>query len=205
MANNLNSAAIGLTTELKTYLNIRLNLLGLQISKRISALTSVLLTMIIMLFIAAMFLVMLSLALAWWLGSLLGSFPLALLIVAALYALLGVVVYAGRKRLFMEPIARKLNNTMAGGELHETDIPISMRFSSIDDQILFMTKEVEKSELMLQNSYKNLTEELEPINLAKNMLGVVFNSPAITVSLLEMAIRLLRSKRKSRKEKQDEE
>lgn len=205
MTNSLNAATARLVAELKAYLNIRLSLVGLHLSKRIATLTSAILTFIILLFIAAMFVAMLSFALVYWLGEILESFPLAFLIVAGLYALLGIVVYLGRRRFFMDPLIRRFNNTMANSEIPGVGLPPTVRFSSIGDQIVFMEQEAEKHEIVLQESYEDLTEQLQPANLTRNLLAQIFGSPAIAVSLLEMAIKLLRNRRKIRKKGSDNE
>lgn len=97
---------------LKIYGQQHVKLAKLDLSERVSKVTSVL-TLILVLFILMLFvLFMLSIAVGLYLGNLWESYPRAFLVLTGVYVLAGVIVYAFRKPLIVNPILSMVINEM---------------------------------------------------------------------------------------------
>jgi len=86
------------------YVQKQIDLLKLEGAERVAKTTSSLITMAVLFFFAAMVLIMLSLSLGFWLGSLLNSYALSFLILAGIYATVGLLVYFFKNQLLTNPI-----------------------------------------------------------------------------------------------------
>lgn len=78
-------------------------LLRLEAAERLAKVTSALITFLVLALLGMLVLALLSVAAALWIGRMVESYALAFLIVAAAYALLGVLMYVFRTRLITNP------------------------------------------------------------------------------------------------------
>ncbi|HQO49636.1 MAG TPA: hypothetical protein PK939_04355 [Bacteroidales bacterium] len=204
MANNLSDEISNLTADLKMYLNLRLNLIGLLLSKRIATLSSILLTVIIITGLASMIILMLSFAFVFWFGHHVGTYYQGFLVMAGVYTLLGVIVFLGRKKFFVDPVIHKINEKMTSADFAGTSTPSPAKFANLDDHINYLTQVVEKHEADIQKDYENITEQLQPANLLKNAVGSLLTSPTLLITLLNLAIKVLRKGGKNKEENNEE-
>ncbi len=204
MANNLSDEISNLTADLKMYLNLRLNLIGLLLSKRIATLSSILLTVIIITGLASMIILMLSFAFVFWFGHHVGTYSQGFLVMAGVYTLIGIIVFLGRKKFFVDPVIHKINEKMASGDFAGTSTPSPAKFANLDDHINYLTQVVEKHEADIQKDYENITEQLQPANLLKNAVGSLLTSPTLLITLLNLAIKVLRKGGKNKEENNEE-
>jgi hypothetical protein len=195
MATNIGTEIGNLTSDLKVYFNLRLNLIGLMLSKRIATLSSFLVTAILITGLASMVILMLSFAFVFWFGQHIGTYYQGFLLMALIYLLLGLIVYLGRKKFFVDPVIHKINEKIAGDF---TGLGNSMPsgFQTIDDQIKYLAEEVNRTELEMQNDFDNLTDQLQPVNIIKNIFGSMLTSPTLIITVLDLAIRALRRNKK---------
>jgi hypothetical protein len=87
----------------RQYIEQQGELLRLEAAERLAKVTSAFITFLVLALLGMLVLALLSVAVALWLGKILESYALAFLIVAAVYALLGVLMYVFRTRLITNP------------------------------------------------------------------------------------------------------
>lgn len=97
--------AAGETIEYaRQYIEQQGELLRLEAAERLAKVTSALVTFILLSFFASLVVIMLSIAIAFWLGHLLGSYALAFLIISALYGTLGLLLFFYRRTLITNTV-----------------------------------------------------------------------------------------------------
>lgn len=196
MATNIGSEIGNLTSDLKVYFNLRLNLIGLMLSKRIATLSSFLVTAVLITGLASMVILMLSFAFVFWFGHHVGTYYQGFLLMALIYLLLGLIVYLGRKKFFVDPVIHKINEKIAAGDFTGLGGSMPPGFQTIDDQIKYLVEEVDRCELEMQNDFDSLTDQLQPVNIIKNIFGSMLTSPTLIITVLDIAIRALRRNKK---------
>lgn len=196
MATNIGSEIGNLTSDLKVYFNLRLNLIGLMLSKRIATLSSFLVTAVLITGLASMVILMLSFAFVFWFGHHVGTYYQGFLLMALIYLLLGLIVYLGRKKFFVDPVIHKINEKIAAGDFTGLGGSMPSGFQTIDDQIKYLVEEVDRCELEMQNDFDSLTDQLQPVNIIKNIFGSMLTSPTLIITVLDLAIRALRRNKK---------
>lgn len=185
-----------LTADFKSYLNLRLNIIGLMLSKHIANLASFLLTAVIISALAGLVILMLSFAFVLWYGSSYGAYYQGFLILALVYTLLGLVIYWGRKRFFIDPISKKVNGKMSVNDfLKGTQILLSEDLT-IDEHIRNLDREADQYERDMKDNFEEFTDQLHPANIAKKLLGNMLSNPTLLISLLDFGIRFLRRNKK---------
>ncbi len=86
------------------YVQKQVDLFKLESAERIAKTTSSLVTAAVLFMIATLVIIMLSITVGIWLGSLLGTYSGAFLIVTGLYTLAGLLVYFFREQLVTNPV-----------------------------------------------------------------------------------------------------
>jgi Putative Actinobacterial Holin-X, holin superfamily III len=93
----------------------------LEAAERISRTTSAMVTALVLGIFSMLVLIMLSLAAAFWLGSELGSYPQAFMIVAGAYCLMGLIMFAFRKKFVTIPTLKLVLNAFFDKENEARD------------------------------------------------------------------------------------
>ena len=96
----------------RQYVQQQKELIKLEIAEKTAKTISSLVTIAVLAFLAAIFLIMLSIALGLWLGEMWGSYGAAFLIVAAVYGILGGIVYFFQQSGVTNPILNKILSEM---------------------------------------------------------------------------------------------
>lgn len=94
--------------EVRRYLRLQKRYYQLETADRLTVLLSRLALYGVCILVGGAALMMCALALAFFLGTLIGSMPLGFLCVAALIAILLGVIYLERRRLIVQPIAKMM-------------------------------------------------------------------------------------------------
>ena len=101
-----------LFVKLKEYAETRINLLKLTGISKVSGIMSTVISMVILIILVFIAVICLTIGLAVWIGDLLGAAYYGFFIIAALYIIIGLVVYANRGKLLKNPISDKLIKEM---------------------------------------------------------------------------------------------
>ncbi len=94
------------------YVDTRLELLKLQSVSKLSDVVSSLLSRMVVILVSLMFISLVSVAVSLWLGSLLGKSYYGFFIISGFYALIGLICFQMRHRLFKKPIGNLLIRKM---------------------------------------------------------------------------------------------
>lgn len=89
---------------LKAYVEKRIEVMRLEVIEKIALTASTLILLGAMSFIFFFILGLLSVALALYLSPIVGSTPVAFLILAGFYALVAILIFALRKRIIIQPV-----------------------------------------------------------------------------------------------------
>lgn len=196
MAKPFGSEIGKLTADFKLYLNLRLNIIGLILSKHIANLASFLLTAVIISALAGLVILMLSFAFVFWYGATYGAYYQGFLILALAYTLLGLIIYWGRKRFFIDPISKKVNGKMSLNDFLKGTQTLLSEDMTIDEHIRSLDREADQCEQDMRDDFDEFTDQLHPATLAKRLLGNMLSNPTLLVTILDFGIKFLRKNKK---------
>ncbi len=91
----------------------------MEAAERISKTTSAMVTALVLGIFSMLVVIMLSLAVAFWLGSAIGSYSLAFVIVSGIYCVFGLVIFAFRRQFVTIPTLRLMLNAFFDRENEE--------------------------------------------------------------------------------------
>lgn len=111
-----------LVADTKEYLDIRYNLLKLELLEKLSRIISLMVLFIVTAVLVLCVLVYFSLALIFWLKELTGSFIVSFLIVGGVFAVICAVVVLCKDRFFINPIVRHLSSILFNNDKNETEL-----------------------------------------------------------------------------------
>lgn len=192
---DISQSFAGIQKELSNQINLRTQLAGLILSRKMAGIASQLITMLILAGLFSMILLLLSFAFVFWYGKNIGTYHHGFLMISLAYALVGVIVYLNRKKLFLDPIVRKLNEKdhLSNKDLENPDLEIN----SIDDlnrQTELTRLRIQYSDLSLEQQWQKISHELSPSTLINKWLKSSWLSSDFMVKVLEITINLLRKK-----------
>jgi hypothetical protein len=99
-----------LFTQSKDYIDTRLELFKLKLVDKTSSIASAVVTGVVLFVIFFIFFVVFNIGIALLIGDLVGKSYLGFLILAAFYAIAGLVLFASRNKIFKTPISGMLIN-----------------------------------------------------------------------------------------------
>ncbi len=97
-----------IVNEIKEYINLRTELLKLEITERSSVIGASIFSVLIVVVLILFFLFLGSIGLSIYLSEFVGNSYAGFLIVAGGYLLLGLILFLGRKKLIEEPLRDKI-------------------------------------------------------------------------------------------------
>jgi uncharacterized membrane protein YqjE len=101
-----------MTEQVKTYVQLRIDLFKLSLTEKLSTLTTTLLISIIFFIVFLFFTLFLSLAFIFWYREYAGAAWMGSLIVAGFYILIGIVVFLLRDKLFLNRIVTQISKIL---------------------------------------------------------------------------------------------
>lgn len=107
---NLGEQFKSLSGDTKEYLQLKLELFKLTATEKLAMVVSHLIISVIILFLVGMVVIFLSFAFIYWFDAHVGSLWAGALIVAGFDILVGVLIYAFRNPLFINPLVSKMSN-----------------------------------------------------------------------------------------------
>ncbi len=95
-------------SEIKKYIDIKYDLVKLDLIEKIALISSLLFTLLIMLIVFPSVFLFTSLGIAYYLGSLLGATYWGFLILGGFFFIIGIIIFLLRNRLITKPVLRSL-------------------------------------------------------------------------------------------------
>lgn len=120
-----------LAGNIKSYVKLKLEYLKISLLEKQAELVAGLMLLMLMTTISFFILLLLSLAFVYWFDSRTGNMTLAFLLVAAIWLLLGLVVFLFRKPLLINPVIRKV---FAALEVDEDEKIVADIFEEDEDE-----------------------------------------------------------------------
>jgi hypothetical protein len=101
-----------MTEQVKTYVQLRIDLFKLSLTEKLATLTTTLLISIIFFIVFLFFTLFLSLAFIFWYKEYAGDAWVGSLIVAGFYILIGIVVFLLRDKLFLNRVVTQISKIL---------------------------------------------------------------------------------------------
>jgi hypothetical protein len=198
-----------LTRPIKNYgealhdlVNLRINLIGLQISKRLADFATNLISAVLLAGLLALIIVMLSFAFVFWYGSSVGPYHHGFLIVSLFYILAGMMLFLFREKIIIDPFLRKMGATGFGLD-QEGKIAKLGKIKSMNDlrrREEIMKLQVEHSSLVVQQRLQMMNEAYAPKQIIKTLLdGVLYSTPMLT-RMVMVVINVIRQQKKNKED-----
>jgi len=168
---SINQLFQAIRIELGRHINLRTQLAGLLINKKVAAIATQLFTIILLGGFISIIVLLLSFAFVFWYGSSVGAYHHGFLIISLIYFVLGLIVYLNRKKLFFEPIIRKLTENDKSLMNYSTEVqqPITS-MEALNKQVEITRLKIEYSELLLQKEIIKLGDNLHPATIINRWL-----------------------------------
>lgn len=106
--------------ELASYVNLRIDSLKLNLIENLSHMFSSMLGLLVFVVLVSMSLMLLTVAFTFWLGTVIGSMPWAMIIVALFFMVVAIIVFALRRRLIADSMVRMFSRMFFNSE-HRCD------------------------------------------------------------------------------------
>ncbi len=161
-----------LATSIRKYINMQIDRAALNGAERISWVSNKAIVTLIMIIAGGLFILMLSFALGYYLGDIFGSMALGFLCSAGSIALLSLVIFLFRKKLFANQMAKMYSKMLLGNSKMSNMKELHLRQQLIQSQI-------ESKENDIAAEYQLLKNMLNPLNyIGKfvNMIKEAFSS-----------------------------
>ena len=101
-----------LTDEVRKYVQLKIDLFKLDLTEKLANLTTTLLLSIIFFIVFLFFTLFLSIAFIFWFKEYVGDAYIGALIVAGVYALIGLIVFIFRNRLFLNRVVEQISKIL---------------------------------------------------------------------------------------------
>ncbi len=105
----------------KKYLELRYDLLRVELLEKISLISALLLTAVVAILLGTIVFTYLSILLLLWLETLLGSMMYGLCIVIGIHLVLFACVFAFKKQWFINPLVRQFSKIIFSDNLHKEE------------------------------------------------------------------------------------
>jgi len=195
-----------MANELGKQIYLRTQLAGFVLSKKIAGIVSLMITMILLAGIFSMIMMLLSFSFVFWFGSSIGSYAQGFLIMSLVYVVLGSVVFFNRKKWFLDPLVKRMNEKELLMDW-DPDIPdpVIDTMKDLDRHIEIARLQIKYSDLKLEQNLKRMGENLTPQNMLKGIVYRSLQSTALLTKILDFAISMLKGKPAADTNTEDEE
>ncbi|MEI6883103.1 MAG: phage holin family protein [Bacteroidota bacterium] len=106
--NRISDNVSSITENVKDYINLRIDYIKLLLTEKIAKLASYLLISVIFFILAMFLLLFISFAFVFWYGEEVGPTFVGALIVVGFYIIMGLLIYAMRYKMFINPMVKQL-------------------------------------------------------------------------------------------------
>ena len=184
------------TDYLKKYVNLKIDIILLNISSKLSNAAAYFIFILILGFIFLFVSLFLSLSLASWLTNVLNMPGMGNMIVSLIYLLLGVILIVFREKLILGPIKKKMSADLDMSDLNETSS--IGEHESIDDAINHLNNELSNTEESIDQNIAEIRDFYSFDQLKDRFLQSIYDNPKSILNTLLIIRELIKSRRKKK-------
>ena len=182
---------------LKNYVNLKTDIVLLNISKKLTDAAALFVFAIIMGFILIFISLFLSLSLSSWLADVLNMPGMGNLIVSAIYTIIAIVLYKFRFKLIINPIRELMANAMDFSDLHN-DSSIR-KDENIDAAIIHVQNKLQETEKNIDQNFIDIKKYYSFDELKDRFIQSIYNDPKSILSTLMILREVIKSRKKKNK------
>jgi len=188
--------------QIKKYFNLRIDMLGMHLSKKLYQGMSVFVLSAILSFALLFFLFFASYSFIMWYSDYYGNSSTAAFIVSGFYLLIALVVFAFRKALIYNPLKKSVYNRMDFKEFHrETIIGKIKDDEDFDREIEKLDVEIEQAEQELDYSMDDIKEYYSFDAIKNRFVDDIFENPKPMISTVLQSIMAFRAFKSNKRKK----
>ncbi len=185
----------------KNYINLKIDIVLLSVSQKMSNAASFFVFAIIMGFIALFISLFISLSLSSWIANELNMPGIGNLIVSVIYLFIGSILYIFRNKLILDPVQRNMSKAMDFSDLHNKSS--ITKHHSIEESLEVLKNELIKSEDSFEENLQSIKDYYSFEQLKERLVESIFNNPKSILSTLLVLREVIKSRRmKKQKKKQ---
>ncbi|MBN2639258.1 MAG: phage holin family protein [Bacteroidales bacterium] len=174
--------------EVKKYIDLQLEYNKVVTRRKSGDTIGQVLLLAVVGFVFVFILLFLSLAFVNWYATHVGNYTTGFLIIALFYLFLALIVFAFKDALIFSPLRKYLAKNFSSKE--EQDFfsgTVNASPQATKKYIEFLQKENRKQENVLQNHFKNLEQQLNWVNIAKNAASSIIQNLSTTTMMIKAA------------------
>lgn len=191
-----NNPALSTVDYVKSYINLKLDILLLNISKKLSDAAGYFVFAIIIGFIFLFVSLFLSLSLAEWLSEVLNIPGMGNFIVSGIYIIIGIIVFKFRDQLIIKPVSRNIGKLMDMSDLHqESNIEPD---SNIDEAIMSLKQKLKNTEGNIESNINNIKDYYSYEQMKDRFLQSIMNNPKGIINTLLILREIIVSRKKKK-------
>lgn len=197
---NNHNPAFDTVDQVKKYINLKIDILLLSISNKLSNAAAYFVFALILGFIFLFISLFLSLSLSTWLAGVLGMPGMGNLIVSAIYIIIGSLVFIFRRPLILNPISKNIGKIMDISDLHNES---SVRTNeNLEDALVYLNTQLKETEDGLDQNVNQIREYYSFEHVKDRFFkSLVDNPKSIINTLLILREIVLNRKKKIRQKK----
>lgn len=180
--------------HIKRYINLKIDVILLSISQKLSNAIAFFVFAIIMGFVFIFLSLFLSLSLSEWLANALNMPGIGNLIVSGIYLLLGIIIYAFRVKLILQPISKNMGNIMDMSDLNnDTELD---GYESFEIAIQTANQRIHSTEEDINQNISAIKDYYSFEQLRDRFLESIVTNPKNILNVLLILREVIRSRKK---------
>ncbi len=184
------------TDFLKKYVNLKIDIILLNISNKLSNAASYFVFILILGFVFLFASLFLSLSLATWLANELNMPGMGNMIVSLIYIFIGAILLIFREKLILGPIRKKMSADLDMSDLNERS---SIRkHESIDDAIDHLNNELSNTEESIDQNISEIRDYYSFDQLKDRFIQSIYDNPKNIINTLLIIRELLKSRKRKK-------
>jgi len=182
------------TDYLKKYINIKVDIILLNIGSKMGTASAYLVFAVVMGFIALFISLFLSLSLADWLANVLNMPGIGNLIVSLIYLILAIILITYKEKLIINPIKKTMSSAMDFSDLHnESSI---RKDESVDEAINHLNTELINTEVAINENVDDIRNYYSFEQLKDRFLESIYQNPKSILNTLLILREIIKSRKK---------
>jgi hypothetical protein len=182
--------------HIKSYVNIKIDIILLSISSKLSKAASYLVFLVIMGFIALFASLFLSMSLSSWLENVLNIPGIGNLIVSLIYIILGLILFVFRNQLIIKPVSNTTSKLMDFSDLHESEL--TKGDHPVDESIELLKQELNDLESSIESNMADIKEYYSFNKLKDRFLESIISNPKSLLNTLLIIREFIKNRRKKK-------